>query len=103
MRSRGPKSLTGLPLSAAVVAELLGEDQEGGGPMLILSRRLGERVVILGPDGQPLGVVLPTAIDSRGHIRLGFELPRSYRVLREEIVEGMVAGTPERPAREGRA
>lgn len=47
--------------------------------MLVLSRKLNERIVI---DG---GIVLTVVKIDRNQIRLGIEAPSNVRVLREEI------------------
>lgn len=49
--------------------------------MLVLSRRLGESVVI---DG--LGVITIVDIE-RGKVRLGFEFPQSIRIDRKEVAD----------------
>jgi carbon storage regulator len=48
-------------------------------PMLVLSRKLGERLVIADTI-----VVTVTQID-RGRVRLGIEAPPDVRVVREEL------------------
>jgi carbon storage regulator len=55
--------------------------------MLVLSRKLNEKIVI---DG---GIVLTVVKIDRNQIRLGIEAPPDGRVLREEI-----AGPARRPA-----
>jgi carbon storage regulator CsrA len=50
--------------------------------MLILRRKIGERIVI---DGR----IEVTVLHIRGgKVRLGFDAPRDVRVLREEILRG---------------
>ena len=50
--------------------------------MLILRRKIGERIVI---DGR----IEVTVLHIRGgKVRLGFDAPREVRVLREEILRG---------------
>jgi carbon storage regulator len=50
--------------------------------MLILRRKIGERIVI---DGR----IEVTVLHIRGgKVRLGFQAPRDVRVLREEILRG---------------
>jgi carbon storage regulator len=53
--------------------------------MLVLSRKLNERIII---DG---GIVLTVVKIERNQIRLGIEAPAQVRVFREEI-----AGSPRR-------
>ena len=55
--------------------------------MLVLSRKLNEKIVI---DG---GIVVTVVKIDRNQIRLGIEAPGNVRVFREEI-----AGTPRRGA-----
>jgi carbon storage regulator len=54
--------------------------------MLVLSRKLNEKIVI---DG---GIVVTVVKIDRNQIRLGIEAPSHVRVFREEI-----AGSPRRP------
>jgi carbon storage regulator len=59
--------------------------------MLILRRRVGERIVI---DGR----IEVTILHIRGgKVRLGFNAPRNIRVLREEILREPAAETPAEP------
>lgn len=51
--------------------------------MLVLSRRLHERIRVDAPDGSVLWLV-PTKI-SGNHVTLGIEAPAGYRVRREEL------------------
>lgn len=50
--------------------------------MLVLSRKLNEKIVI---DG---GIVLTVVKIDRNQIRLGIEAPSDVRVYREELVAG---------------
>ena len=51
--------------------------------MLVLSRKVGETVIITAPDGTSLVVML---VEVRGDkVRIGIEAPKSYAVNREEI------------------
>jgi carbon storage regulator len=50
--------------------------------MLVLSRKLGEKIVIQGADGT---VVVTVVKIDRNQIRLGIEAPQDVRVYREEI------------------
>ena len=54
--------------------------------MLVLSRKLGEKIVI---DG---GIVVTVVRVDRNHVRLGIEAPASVPVFREEVIR-------DRPAR----
>jgi carbon storage regulator len=55
-------------------------ERKRGHPMLILRRRIGERIVI---DGR----IEVTVLHVRGgKVRLGFSAPRNVRVLREEVL-----------------
>lgn len=53
--------------------------------MLVLSRKTNERIMLLNPDGSEIGYVV--IADIRGDkARIGFELPDSIRIAREELV-----------------
>jgi carbon storage regulator len=53
--------------------------------MLVLSRKIGERIIIA--EGIEISVV-----DIRGgKVRIGIEAPQSVRIHREEVREGVVA------------
>lgn len=56
--------------------------------MLVLSRKLGERIHI----GDDICITV-VAID-RGKVRLGIEAPRSIPVHRQELLEPAVANRP---------
>ena len=56
--------------------------------MLILSRKLGERIVI---DDR---IVLTVVEIGRGKVRLGIEAPQDVKVMREELVEKQGAKAP---------
>ncbi len=59
--------------------------------MLILRRRIGERIVI---DGR----IEVTVLHIRGgKVRLGFSAPRSVRVLREEVLRPQADDAPTEP------
>ena len=51
--------------------------------MLVLSRRLGERVVLTMPDGRRIDVCLVDV--DRGKVRLGFTAPADVTIHRLEI------------------
>lgn len=52
--------------------------------MLVLSRKLNEKTVIITASGERIEVVL-VDID-RGKVRLGFAADRSVQIFREELV-----------------
>lgn len=52
--------------------------------MLVLSRKLGERVVI----GEPPNEITLTVVDiDRGKVRLGLDAPREVPIFRSELLE----------------
>ena len=55
--------------------------------MLILGRSLNQSVIIQAPDGTRIRVMLTEVRDYYGakSVRLGFDAPDSYRILREEV------------------
>lgn len=55
--------------------------------MLILSRRAGEAVLLAG------GIRVIVIATERGQVRLGIEAPPEVRILRQEIVDDITAGT----------
>ena len=52
--------------------------------MLVLSRKLNEKTVIITPSGDRIEVVV-VDID-RGKVRLGFSASRSVQIFREELL-----------------
>jgi carbon storage regulator len=48
--------------------------------MLVLARRINEKIVI---DGEIVVTVLE--VSKGGHVRLGFEAPRSHQIYRHEL------------------
>ena len=57
--------------------------------MLVLSRKVGERLLI-GDD------IVVTILDSRGDgVRIGIDAPRSLKVHRAEVIEGVTAANKE--------
>jgi len=51
--------------------------------MLVLSRKVGETIVITAPDGTQIVLML---VEVRGDkVRIGIAAPRTYTVYREEI------------------
>jgi len=63
--------------------------------MLVLGRRHKESVTITAPNGDVLrvtvarmpGVRLVEGVPRQGPVRIGFECPRDYEILRDELVE----------------
>lgn len=55
--------------------------------MLVLSRGETETINIFAPDGVPLGSVTVVAIRTMNHVRLGFDFPSNYRIMRSELVD----------------
>jgi len=55
---------------------------QGGGSMLIVTRRIGERIMI----GSDVTVTV-LGVKGNNHVRLGVEAPKSVAVHREEIFE----------------
>lgn len=64
--------------------------------MLVLSRKLYERVLIYSPNGELLGTVSVVDID-RGKVRIGFDLPRDHNIVRSEIDNTPARSTPDVP------
>ena len=56
--------------------------------MLVLSRKLGEKIVI---DG---GIVVTVVRVDRNQVRLGIEAPASVAVFREEVIRDRPARQP---------
>ena len=55
--------------------------------MLVLSRKLGEKIVI-GNDPDPAKNIVLVVVDiDRGKIRLGIEAPREIPITRSELME----------------
>jgi carbon storage regulator CsrA len=52
--------------------------------MLVLTRKVGESIVLSLDDGTALGTIHVTSLTD-GRVRLGFELPRSVEVERTEL------------------
>jgi carbon storage regulator len=63
--------------------------------MLILRRKIGERIVI---DGQIEVTVLHV---QGGKVRLGFSAPRHVRVLRQEVLRASTDGAAAEPTAAG--
>ena len=63
--------------------------------MLVLSRKLNEKIVI---DG---GIVVTVVKIDRNQIRLGIEAPAHVRVFREEIAGDARRGSPDEAGRGG--
>lgn len=63
--------------------------------MLILTRRVGEKIVI----GHPAGDIVVTVLGVRGgNVRIGIKAPKDVQVHREEIYKRIVAGNLEKLA-----
>ena len=65
------------------------QNEQGGQFMLIIERNLGESVVLLNPDGSVLGeIMIQSALQQSDSIRvrLGFEVDRSIKILRKELI-----------------
>jgi carbon storage regulator len=60
-------------------------------PLLVLSRKLGEKIVING------NIILTVVDIDRGKIRLGIEAPREVPIMREELLRQIPAGTAALP------
>ncbi len=63
--------------------------------MLVLSRKLNEKIVI---DG---GIVVTVVKIDRNQVRLGIEAPENVRIFREEIASGVNSASAERPVASG--
>ena len=54
--------------------------------MLVLSRKLGEKVVIVGPGLPDEGIVLTLlSVKGRDQARIGFEAPADVTIFRQEL------------------
>lgn len=51
--------------------------------MLVVQRKRGEQVFVTGPDGQMLIIKV---VNSPGRVKLGFDAPFSYKILRDAHV-----------------
>lgn len=52
--------------------------------MLCITRKIGEKVFVICPDGTEIEI---TAVDAdRGKIRIGVKAPKDYAIARAEIV-----------------
>jgi carbon storage regulator len=63
--------------------------------MLVLSRKLNEKIVI---DG---GIVVTVVKIDRNQVRLGIEAPGDVRIYREEIAAAVASASHERPVHSG--
>lgn len=67
--------------------------------MLVLSRRIGEKIVMTTPDGYKIEVtLLGEAVNHEG-FRLGFDAPKGVVILREEVVPKKNEATTPHPQR----
>lgn len=55
--------------------------------MLILTRRLGDSVVIKHPDGDIVVTYLSSQGPSGTEIRMGFDAPKEVNIVRSEILD----------------
>lgn len=55
--------------------------------MLVITRRIRESVIITGPDGTE--TILHILGIAGNQVRLGFDAPRSVRILRDDIVSAV--------------
>lgn len=72
--------------------------------MLVLTRNIGERIVIDCGDGKRV-VVCVSSLPNRGgstRIRLAFDAPPEFTILREEVLTRQGAGRPGTPRPTGR-
>ena len=53
--------------------------------MLVLGRKVGERVRIVSPDGWEGWITVVELFQGRKAVRIGFEFPREVVILREEV------------------
>ena len=54
--------------------------------MLVLSRKVGERIVLTLPGGSEIWLSLLAIDRSRGYVRLGLEAPADVVISREELL-----------------
>lgn len=61
--------------------------------MLVLSRKIGEKIVITQTDGKPITVMVVSI--ERGKVRLGVDAPREVTIYRSEIQDQIDAAKAE--------
>lgn len=85
--------------------------------MLALTRRVGESIMVVGPDGTVVGKVLIAEIRGRQKsfrpsVKIAFEFPPEFKLWRDELWKNGVAGNagpdmdvapPARPTESGEA
>ena len=59
--------------------------------MLVLSRKYDQKVRIYAPNGDQIEILM-IGIKQNGSVRLGFEAPMAYRIVRAEIDKGPEGG-----------
>ena len=64
--------------------------------MLILTRRLGDSVVIKHPSGDIVVTYLSTQGPTGTEIRMGFDAPKDVNIVRSEILDRYPSDTKER-------
>lgn len=64
--------------------------------MLILTRRMGDSVVIKHPSGDIVVTYLSIQGPTGTEIRLGFDAPRDVNIVRSEIIDRYPSGNKER-------
>ena len=60
-------------------------NKQGGLPMLLLSRRNEEYITITTPDDQEIIIKVVSA--EHGKVKLGFDAPQNFLILRNELQE----------------
>jgi sRNA-binding carbon storage regulator CsrA len=53
--------------------------------MLMLTRRAGERIFIIGPDMQEVQICISVNWMDSGRVSLGIDADKTYTILREEV------------------
>lgn len=64
--------------------------------MLILTRRMGDSVVIKHPSGDVVVTYLSTQGPTGTEIRLGFDAPKDVNIVRSEIIDRYPSDNKER-------
>lgn len=62
--------------------------------MLVLTRKIGECIIILLPTGETITVKV-VGIDPRGQIKLGIDAPRHIQVHRQEVLSRITQEKPQ--------
>ncbi len=58
--------------------------------MLILGRHVNEGVTITAPNGDTLHIVLTAVERGRSVAKLGFDAPKDYVIVRDELLQGKI-------------